>query len=364
MPGLTRFIATIAGAGLVVWVLRSAVRTVVLPRDEAVALTRALFRALKRIFDLRIRPGTTYARTDHVMSMYAPLALVMLPGVWVALIIAGFTAIFWGMGVDPLLEAFELSGSSMLTLGTHQAPDLPTHVATFVEATLGLGVVALLISYLPSIYAAFQRRELLVTKLVTRAGEPPGAITMLRRHHALSRFDALDASWPDWETWFADVEETHTSQPSLVFFRSISPERSWVTSAGVVLDTAALRVSTLDLPLSADAQLTLRAGFLCLRRIAGYFSIPFDADPSPTDPISVRRDEFDAAYDEMASVGVPLRRDRDQCWRDFQGWRVNYDSALLALAGLTNAPMAQWSSDRATHPRLGRIGLSLRRHNS
>src|SRR5262249_18223469 len=159
-------------------------------------------------------------------------------------------------------EAFYLSGSSLLTLGFEPAPSLGTHVAAFVEATLGLGLIALLISYLPSIYSAFQRRELQVARLATRAGEPPSAVAMIRLHHALAGLEALDDLWDGWETWFADVEETHTSQPSLVFFRSISHTRSWVTAAGVVLDTAALRCSTLRLPANAQAQLCIRAGYL------------------------------------------------------------------------------------------------------
>jgi len=43
---------------------------------------------------------------------------------------------------------------------------------------------------------------------------------------------------------------------------------------------------------------------------------------------------------------VPLKADRDQAWRDFAGWRVNYDLALVELARLTDAPPSPWSSDR------------------
>ena len=160
---------------------------------------------------------------------------------------------------------------------------MPTYGASFLEATIGLGLVALLISFLPTIYGAFQRRELLVARLATRAGDPPSSVEMILRHHRLARLDALDEIWDDWETWFADIEETHTSQPSLVFFRSISHERSWVTSAGVVLDTAAIRASTLRLPRNPQAELCLRAGYLSLRRIAAYFEIPFDPAPEPDD---------------------------------------------------------------------------------
>lgn len=104
------------------------------------------------------------------------------------------------------------------------------------------------------------------------------------------------------------------------------------------------------MPRSPQAELCLRAGFLALRRIAAYYEIAFDPAPSPADPIAVSREEFLVEYERLASEGVPVRPDREQCWRDFAGWRVNYDAVLLGLAGLTMAPYAQWSSDRSLRP--------------
>ena len=347
MATIGRLAAGFGGVALVVWVGLSAVRSVVLPRGEVVFLTRWAFVAIRSVFGVWVRRLESYESTDRVLAFYAPISLVALPFTWVTLVIAGFTSIFWSLGVDPLRQSFFTSGSSLLTLGTEPLPDVPTHVAAFVEAALGLGLIALLISYLPSIYNAFQRREQLVALLTTRAGAPPNAITIIKRHHALDRLDEMDEIWDHWEPWFADVEETHTSQPSLVFFRSITHDRSWITSAGCVLDTAALRASTLDMPRNARAELCLRSGYLCLRRIADYYGIEHNSDPRPDDPITIERGEFDAAYDELAGAGVPLRPDRDQAWSDFAGWRVNYDTVLLALSGLVSAPFAPWSSDRS-----------------
>jgi hypothetical protein len=344
-------VAIAAGIALVVWVLFSAVRQVIVPRGDPVLLSRLVFVALRRIFFIWVKRAKTYEDRDRAMAYYSPTALIVLPGVWAFLVIIGFTAVFWGLGVDPLRRAFSMSGSSLTTLGNVPPPNLPTTEAAFIEATLGLGLIALLISYLPSIYAAFQRRELGVAELATRAGDPPSAVEMIVRHHRLQRLDALDDIWDEWEKWFADIEETHTSQPSLVFFRSISHERSWITSAGVLLDVASLRASTLDLPRNPRAELCIRAGYLALRRIASYFAIPFDPDPKPDDPIAVDRSEFDDAYDRLVADGVPVRTDREQAWRDFKGWRVNYDPVLIALAGLTMAPYAAWSSDRSTRYR-------------
>ena len=355
MEDVGRVAAFVAGAVLAAWVVSSALRTVVLPRGEVVGLTRFVFQVTRAGFNLWTKQADTYEERDRRMARYAPVALLLLPLVWVALVIVGFMGVFWGLGVDPLRQAFYESGSSLLTLGFVAPSDLPTHFATFLEAALGLALVALLISYLPTIYSSFQRRELLVARLATRAGEPPSPVRMILRHHALDRLDALDEIWDDWEAWFADIEETHTSQPSLVFFRSISHERSWVTSAGVVLDTAAFRASTLALPRNPRAELCLRAGYLSLRRIARYFDIPFDPDPPPDASISIARDEFVGAYEQLVADGVPVRDDVEQCWQAFAGWRVNYDEVLIALASVTMAPYAAWISDRSIRVRRPRL---------
>jgi len=121
-----------------------------------------------------------------------------------------------------------------------------------------------------------------------------------------------------------------------------------VTAAGCVLDTAAIASSTLDLGRRTPyADLCLRAGFLSLRNIAEYVAIPFDPEPSPGDRISIAKDEFLLAYRELADAGVPVKPDPDQCWLDYAGWRVNYDTALLGLAAVTMAPTSPWSSDRS-----------------
>jgi hypothetical protein len=259
------------------------------------------------------------------------------------------------LGVRPLSEAYILSGSSLLTLGfASKHDDLLVTTIEFTEATLGLITVAVLISYLPTMYSAFARREAAVTMLEVRAGSPPSALEMITRVHRIRGLDYLEEMWVAWEVWFSELEESHTSLAPLVFFRSTKPERSWLTAAGTVLDAAALYASTLDRPQSPQAQLCIRAGFLALRYIADFFNIEYPADPHfPQDHISISRQEFDEAYDQLVEAGVPVKANRDQCWVDFAGWRVNYDTVLLRLAALTMAPYAHWSSDRSL-PEMGK----------
>jgi hypothetical protein len=254
--------------------------------------------------------------------------------------------VFWAFDVGSWREAFRESGSSLFTLGFAPPPDLPTTVVAFAEATVGLGLLALLLAYLPTMYTAFSRREANVAMLEVRAGSPPTPAELLVRAWRIDWIDRLPELWQTWQAWFIDIAETHTSLAALSFFRSPEPDRSWVTAAACVLDSASLRLAALELPREPDAALCIRTGKVSLGHIARYFSLPFDPDPAPDDPISVTRDEFDAVVDGLAAEGLPVRTDRDAAWRDFAGWRVNYDALVLGLAGLTLAPYAPWSSDR------------------
>ncbi|MFN2251851.1 MAG: hypothetical protein ACK2UL_08035 [Anaerolineae bacterium] len=349
-----RLIAALAGAALVLAAVRSALQSFVLARAAPEHITDAVFRVSRAAFRLRESRATTYEDLDRLMALYAPVTLMLIPLAWAACVLLGYMLVFWAMGVTPLYAAFRLSGSSLLTLGFESVEAPWVTALVFSEAIIGLGVIALLIAYLPAMYAAFARRSALVGMLEVRAGSPPTGVELLERAHRLEMVEqlemqmvgSLDELFRRWEVWFAEVEESHTSLAALVFFRSPQPHQSWITAAGAVLDGAALLASTVDAPRTPSAELCIRGGYIALRQIAGYFDVEYDPDPRPTDPISIHRTEFDQAYDRLLRSGLPLRQDRDQCWRDFAGWRVNYDVPLLALASLTRAPYAPWSSDR------------------
>ncbi len=343
-----RILACVVGSLSAMAVLLSAIKTVVLPRAEGSAITRAVFLLFRRlVFDRIAHERRTFEARDRVWAFYSPVTLIALPGVWVALIMGSFTCIFWGAGIGSWRRAFLTSGSSVLTLGVFFDHALPKATLSFVEATVGLGLVALMISYLPSIYGAFSRREQLVGMLEVRAGIPPSPAELLTRYSRIGWLGSIDTElFPRWEEWFADIEESHTSIPALVFFRSPQPERSWITAAGCVLDTAAIVSSTVERGIAPQANVLVRSGSFALGRIADYFGMEHDTNPNPDDPITVTRREFDLMCVELSAAGVPLKVDRDQAWRDFAGWRVNYDTVLIKLAAFVSAPPGVWSSDR------------------
>jgi hypothetical protein len=345
--GALRVIGFVVGAAAVYATLGSAIRTVILPRAVPARISRVVFVTMRRVFTIRAGPKASYERRDRVMALYAPVSLLSLLATWAVLIVLGYMAMFWGLGDRSPREAFELSGSSMFTLGFRVADDLPTTTLIFTQAAVGLTILAMLITYLPSIYGAFARREAAVTQLEVRAGSPPTGIEMIERYWLLGRIDRISEVWARWESWFVEIEENHTSFPVLVFFRSPQPDHSWVTSAGAVLDAASIIVSTVAVPRDVEAEFCIRAGYLALRRIADFFGIPYDANPKRGDPICIGRDEYEEGCARLEAAGVPLKPDRDETWLDFAGWRVNYDTSLVALAGLTMAPYAPWSSDRS-----------------
>ncbi len=360
MDTLLRVVVAAAGLVIVVGTLGSAIKTVVLPRASASSITRWVFLTMRRVYLVIAPRRLSYESRDRRLATYAPLSLTVTLAVWLGLVLIGYTLLFIAINRLSLREAFTLSGSSLFTLGFAHPPELSATILVFSEAAIGLFLLALLITYLPAIYTAYSRREVGVTALEVRAGSPPSAQEMVWRHWALERMGELGAVWVEWERWFVDVEETHSSLPALVFFRSPQPDHNWVTAAGAVLDSAALTLSTVDFPRDVQAEFCLRAGYLSLRRIAGFFKVPFDQDPAPDDPISVSREEWQEVVEALEEAGVPLKADRDQAWRDFSGWRVNYDTVLLALANIVGAPSAPWSSDRSGDrtraPRAFRLG--------
>lgn len=344
---LIHVLVFLAGFLVVVLTLFSALSTFVLPRAARSQLNRIVFGTLRRLINFILRFAKTYHRRDAIMAYYAPIGLMLLVPTWYALILLGYTAMYWAMGAGDWFAAFHLSGSSLFTLGFDSSPYFWSSILVFSEAMLGLILVALLIAYLPTMYSAFSRRERAVNMLGVRAGTPPSALEMLLRFNRIHGLEKLADYWKNWEGWFADIEESHTTLPALTFFRSPRSEDSWITAAGTVLDAASLSLSTLDIPYEASAALCIRAGFLALRRIANYYDIPNPQNPHyPEDPISVTRAEFETVLDQLAKAGLPVKTDREQAWLDFSGWRVNYDRVLVSLCALVMAPHAVWSSDR------------------
>ena len=332
----------VLGALLVGRAILSALRTFILPRAANDLVARLVFLSVRRLFDLVAGPSRPFGTRDSLMAYFGPVSLLVLPAAWLVLVVTGYTAMFWAIGVRPVYDAFVASGSSLFTLGFIR-PEVPLGaILSFTEAAIGLALVALLVSYLPTIYNAFSRRELLVRLLEVRADTPPSPLVLITRLHRLRGLESLPEDWERWERWFAEIEETHTSLTVLVHYRSQQADHSWVNAAGAIMDAAAMVRAAVAIPSDVRADLMIRAGYLAVRRIADVFRIPYNPNPSPDGVTSIDRARFDRALAVLDEAGVPLVADRDQAWRDFNGWRVNYDEALRGLERLTVAPTPWW----------------------
>ena len=293
---ITVGLLAIVGVGAV---LGSVLRTVVLPRGVPARLARVAFLSVRGVLRLRLRliGRSDYATRDRVFALQAPFGLFAQLLVWAALIWGLFAVIFWSLSASTIdgtsvSRALEQSGSSMLTLGFDAPRGLARQLTSFAAAGVGLTLLALVIAYIPTVYAAFSRREALITKLVVRTGAPPTGPGLLSSSWRLGRFDQLDEVWDGWENWFIDVGESHTTFPQLAFFRSPHPQNHWVLASEAVLDGAALFTTVCDVPQQARSELCLHAGVHALISIADFLGIPH-RPPEPEADITLSEQRFD-----------------------------------------------------------------------
>lgn len=365
-------LSVIFGAVLVLGILGSALKTVVLPQEGFPRLAQAVFAAVHRLLVHRSRARE---RAIALRSLYAPVALVSLPLVWMLLMVVAFTFIFWGTGSLTWQRAFEISGSSLTTLGFAE-PDTTARIwLAFIEATIGLGLVALLISYLPTIYGAYNGREKGIVRLRPISGAPPSVVTLLATLQRVGAFDSLDF-WRNQSEWILDIEQTHTAFPILTYFPETHRNHSWVATIGTLLDAAALVLSSTETQsgqafadIEKGPMMVLVYGMPGFVRVARAASIPVGeptgiaevvshfSEPAPA--VTITRAEYDEAMTALAPVlGVAPDRSED-AWRRFAWIRSSYEPAVRSLAGLTFAYPAPWTTDRAA--RVGRPRFMRRR---
>jgi hypothetical protein len=251
--------------------------------------------------------------------------------IWSLWLVLTFAAVFWGLETGSFSDAVVLSGSSLTTLGFSVAPTFPTQLLSILEALTGLAILALMISFLPTLYGTFSRREIAVGRLTTRAGQPPHPVEFLSRLNAIGQLEHVGDRWEEWKDWFVELGETHTTFPALICFRSADPDRSWLTAAETALDAAALVRSIHLVADAGQADTMIRSGYLALRSIADSYGIQPEQEPDEIGGLSVTRDMFEAMLDDLDAAGVTVTADRDDAWVAFAGWRVNYDCSIAGL---------------------------------
>jgi len=245
VPVAARWVAAALGVLLVLSGWQSVIGTLIVPRPLASWLTRLADRVVVAAYQMVTSRVADYKHRDRILATQAAAILLTQLVGWLAIFVVGYTLVLWPCNGASITSALTDAGSSIFTLGFSEPKGAAPAALVFVAAATGMVVVALQVGYLPTLYAAFNRRETEVALLVSRAGAPSwGPELLARTYYALgvgvSSIDTLPGLYQTWERWAADVAESHTTYLPLVRFRSPQPNSSWVISLLAVLDSAAL----------------------------------------------------------------------------------------------------------------------------
>ena len=329
-------------------------QTVVVPRPTpgwfriSRYLVRGSWRGLRAIRNGR--PGRSY---DTLLGLFAPAATVALLGAWLITLIVGYGLLLFALRDElrpvpsDLGSTLYFAATSVLTLGFGDivAVGAPARIIIITAAVSGLGAVALVVTFLFSLYGSYQRREIQVVALQAAAGAPPSAVALLETYAQLGLVGRLPDLFLEWEHWAVEVLDSHVAYPLLGFFRSSHDNLSWISALGTILDAASLVLTTIAGVSRGEAQLAKRLGTHLVEDI---FNLGFRAGA----PTSLDRSAFDAACTRLEEAGYALEA-RDDAWPAFEAARATYAPRLEAMATYWATPATSWLGDRAV------LGLPL-----
>ena len=345
--------ATICGLLVVMVVLWDVFETIILPRR----VTRR-FRIVRLFYRYTWIPWSRVARVirrggrrEAFLSYFGPLSLLALFVVWAVGLIFAFALLHLGAGSAISLGAnesrgfladFYLSGTTFFTLGLGDVTPQTelARVITVMEAGIGFGFLAVVISYLPVLYGAFSRREVNISLLDARAGSPPTAAELLRRHTQPQSVAALEQYFHDWETWAAELMESHLSYPVLCYFRSQHNNQSWLAALTTILDASALLIAYGQGALRWQAKLTFAISRHAVVDLAQVLNCP----PKRTDGARLPPGELQKLHEVLiaAKLSDCCSEDRDESERRLGDLRRMYEPYIAALSERLLMPVGAW----------------------
>jgi hypothetical protein len=349
-------LATLAGLVLVATILWDAFETIILPRR----VSRRL-RPTRLFYRLTWAPWSAIARRMHsgtaresLLGYFGPLSLILLLALWAAAIVIGFAVIQWGLGtqvrgpagIAGFAEDLYVSGTTLPTLGMGDVYPISAaaRTVTVIEAGIGLGLLALVIGYLPVLYQSFSRRETSISLLDARAGSPPSAGELLRRYGEDGDPERLVDFLTDWEVWAAELLESHLSYPILAYYRSQHDNQSWLAALTSLLDVCALIMVGVDGTPTRPARLT----FAMARHLAADVSQIFHQPPRPPQPDRLPESELATLRAMLTAARVPLRPGADAD-RQLAELRALYEPYVNALARYLLTPLPPWLPSASAH---------------
>jgi len=332
--------ASAIGIAMIVLVLLDAFETIVLPRrvTRPFRLTTLFYRLTWkpwRLLAAVMRPGR---RRETFLSFFGPLSLLMLLATWAVGLTLGFAFLQWGLGahesvmgreVTSFWDVFYMSGSTFFTLGLGDVLPKTTDAKffTIVECALGIGFLGLIVGYLPVIYQSFSERERTIGFLDSRAGSPPTAFEVLRRAVRTNNAQEIVSVLQQFESWAADILESHISYPVLCLYRSQHDNQSWLAALMVILDVSALVMVGVDGIPPAQARLTFAMARHTVVDLTQIFNTP--PIPDGTDRLSPER--LAALRKALREQGVALREDAEATEK-LTRLRALYEPHAKALA--------------------------------
>jgi hypothetical protein len=340
----------IALIGLVLW---DAFETVILPRrvTRRFRLTRFFYRSTWRIWS-RLTAAAPRRRREMLFSVFGPLSLLALLIVWALGLIAGFAVLQWSVRTPLSLPGgsagftiyLYLSGTTFFTLGFGDVVPMDAlgRALAVLESGTGFGFLALVLGYLPVLYQAFSRREVNISLLDARAGSPPTAAELLRRHREDHGPEALRKLLHDWERWSAELMESHLSYPVLAYFRSQHDNQSWLAALTAILDTCAVVMVAGPRDCERQARLTFAIARHAVVDLAQVFGA------APRQPESERLPSADwAVLAQVAGVTSADAGESTSAFRELSRLRGIYEPYVTALAAHLRLSLPPWV--RHTH---------------
>lgn len=337
------------GVVLIIVVLWDVFETIVLPRrvTRRFRLTRVFYRSTWAPWSMLARMIHKSKRRETFLSVYGPLSLLVLLVMWATTLVFGFALLHWAFGSHiytangpvGFLTDLYYSGTTFFTLGLGDiAPINPgARAMTVIEASLGFGLLALVIGYFPVLYQAFSRREVNISMLDARAGTPPTAAELLRRHQEAHSLDGLDQLLRDWEMWAADLMESHLSYPILCFFRSQHDNQSWLAALNTVLDACSLVMVGIDGIPKWQAQLT----FKMARHAVVDISQIFNTSPVMHDGSRLPKEDLAKLRLVLSDCAVALRNEPGD-EETLEELRAMYEPYTRVLSRYLMMPLPGW----------------------
>lgn len=342
--------AIIGGVALILDVLWETFETIVLPRrvTRHFRLTRYFYRSTWKPWAALAERLKNKKRRDSLISYYGPISLLLLLAFWAVALILGFALIHYGVHTQfagTLLPSrfgndLYMSGTTLVTLGLGDlTPASPlARFLTVLEAGIGFGFLALVVGYLPVIYQSFSRREVTISLLDARAGSPPSAAELLRRHSGAYGMDALLQLLKDWEIWSADLMESHLSYPLLAYYRSQHDNQSWLASLVTILDVCALSMTGVEGTCRYQARMTFAIARHALVDLSQVFATK-PVSGGPVDRLSA--EDLAAIRQHVADAGFHLA-EGDDVAEQLVHIRSLYEPYALALACYLRFDLPPW----------------------